>query len=134
MALDLDALPDRTLTLLTERGFATLATQRPTGAPHAAVVGYAYDVGTHTAWLVLRGSGVKHANLVTSGGEQRVTLTEVAPGGRWITFEGVLTLVPGTDALAASLQRYRGRYGGHVGDDPTRVCGRLDVRRAYGTG
>lgn len=134
MPLDLDALPDRTATLLTERAFAALTTIRPGGRPHTALVGYTFDPDTHECWLILRGSGVKFANLAAAGGSQPVTLCQVGDGGRWITFEGDLRLVPGPEALAETLRRYRSRYGDQIADDPARVCAVLAVTNAYGTG
>ncbi len=134
MPLDLDALPDRTTSLLREGTFAALTTIRPNGRPHTAVVGYVFDAETHECWLLLRGSGVKHANLTAAGGEQSVTLCQSGEGGRWITFEGTLALRPGPDALAETLRRYRSRYGAQIGDDPTRVAAILTVTKAYGTG
>ena len=134
MPLDLDALPQRTTALLADRAFAALTTVRPDGRPHTAVVGYTYDAETHECWLIVRGSGVKFANLIASGGSQPVTLCQVGDGGRWITFEGALRLVLGPDALAETLGRYQSRYGDQIGDDPTRVCAVLNVTMAYGTG
>ena len=84
--------------------------------------------------MILRGYGVKYSNLVAAGGAQRVTLCQFGDGGRWITFEGVLRLVEGPEALAETLRRYRARYGAQIGEDPTRVCAILTVDRAYGTG
>ncbi len=133
MALDLAALPDRTVALLTEPSFAGLTTVRPDGRPHTAAVGFSWDPETRECWLVLRGSGVEHANLVVAGGEQSVTLCQHG-GGRWISFEGVLRLVAGPEALAETLRRYRSRYGAPIGDDPTRVCAVLTMHRATGTG
>jgi F420H(2)-dependent biliverdin reductase len=134
MPLDLDALPERTTALLADRAFAALTTIRPDGRPHTAVVGYSYDPATHECWLILRGSGVKYGNLTATGGAQPVTLCQLGDGGRWITFAGMLRLVPGPEALAATLRRYRDRYGEQIGDDPTRVCAVLTVTNAYGTG
>ena len=134
MALDLDALPDRTVALLDEPAFAGLTTVRPDGRPHTAVVGYSWDAATRECWLILRGSGVKHANLFAARGQQSVTLCQHGTGGRWIAFEGVLRLMPGPDALAETLRRYRLRYGAQISDDPTRVCAVLAVQRAIGTG
>ena len=134
MPLELDPLPARTTVLLTERAFAALTTIRPDGRPHTAVVGFVYDADAHECWLILRGSGVKHANLTAAGGEQSVTLCQSGEGGRWITFEGKLRLVPGREALAETLRRYRTRYGDQIADDPSRVAAVLSVTKAYGTG
>lgn len=133
MALDLDALPDRTPALLSDDSFAALTTIRPDGRPHTALVGYSWDPISKECWMILRGSGVKYGNLVAAGSSQRVTLCQ-SGAGRWVTFEGVLRLVEGPDALAETLKRYRDRYGSHIGDDPTRICAILTVDRAYGTG
>jgi F420H(2)-dependent biliverdin reductase len=134
MPLDLDKLPDRTMAFLTERAFAALTTIRPDSRPHTALVGYTYDLDTRECWLILRGSGVKYRNLVAAGGEQSVTLCQNNVDGRWITFEGILRIEAGPDALAEALRRYRERYGGQIGDDPNRICAVLAVARAYGTG
>ena len=134
MALDLAALPDRTVALLAEPAFAGLTTLRPDGRPHTAAVGYSWDPSTHECWLIVRGSGVKYTNLIAAGGQQSVTLCQHGTGGRWLSFEGELRLVPGPEALAETLRRYRLRYGAQIGDDPTRVCAVLAVHRAIGTG
>ena len=133
MALDLAAFPDRTVAMLREPAFAGLTTVRPDGRPHTAAVGYSWEPPALECWLILRGSGVKYTNLNAAGGQQSVTLCQHGDGGRWISFEGILRLVPGPDALAETLRRYRVRYGAHIGDDPTRVCAILAVHRATGT-
>ena len=133
MPLDLDALPERTVSLLAERSFATLTTVRPDGRPHTAVVGFSWDAAAKECWLILRGSGVKFRNVEAAGGSQPVTLCQT-DAGRWITLEGTLTLRHGPEALAETLHRYRSRYGEQIGDDPTRICAVLTVERAYGTG
>lgn len=134
MAWDLDSFPERTVEMLHEPAFAALTTIRPNGRPHTAVVGFSWDATTRQCWFVLRGSGVKFTSLRAAGDAQWVTLCQTGAGGRWLTFDGTMRLVPGPDALAESLRRYRDRYGAHIGDDPTRVCAVLDVDRAYGTG
>jgi F420H(2)-dependent biliverdin reductase len=138
MPLDIHHLPERTAALLQEPAFAGLTTVRPDGRPHTALVGFSFDADSATCWLILRGSGVKYRNIVAaggaSGGAAPVTLSQHGIGGRWITFEGTLRLVPGPDALAETLRRYRARYGNQIGDDPTRVCAILDISTVYGTG
>jgi F420H(2)-dependent biliverdin reductase len=134
MALDLDDLSDRTKDLLGDQSFAGLTTVRPDGRPHTALVGYSFDPATKSCWLILRGSGVKFANVIAAGGSAPATLCQHGTGGRWLTFEGTLRLVPGPEALAETLSRYRARYGSQIGEDPTRICAILDVSAAYGTG
>ncbi len=134
MAWDLDSFPERTIEMLHEPTFAALTTIRPDGRPHTALVGFSWDAATRQCWFVLRGSGVKFANLTSAPNRHRVTLCQTGAGGRWLTFEGTMRLIPDADALGESLRRYRERYGAHIGDDPTRVCAVLDVERAYGTG
>ena len=134
MSFDQDNLPERTLALLNDRAFAVLATARPDGRLHAALVGFTYRADEREAWLVLRGSGVKFRNITARGASIPATLTQVGDGGRWITLEGSLALLSGHDALSEAMRRYRIRYGEDIASDETRRAGLLQVKRMYGTG
>ncbi len=124
-------LDSNVFSFLAARHFASLTTIRPDGGLHAALVGFVYDQKTARATLILRGRGVKFANLQVAGDDAEVVLCQVA-GGSWVTLEGTITLDNSDEARSAALEKYRLRYGETVGDDPTRYAAMIAVRRMYG--
>jgi F420H(2)-dependent biliverdin reductase len=137
--------PPHVAAFLHDRHFASLTTVRPDGTLHCALVGFAYDPSTSIAWLILRGSGQKLANLRASaqataneavvGAVSRVQSEVVlcqSLGGQWLSLEGSLRLSDDPNDRVEALTRYRQRYGEGVGDDPTRIIAMLTVRKIYG--
>jgi F420H(2)-dependent biliverdin reductase len=132
VAFDLSDPPESVLAFLQQRCFASLTTIRPgDGGLHAALVGFTYVSKTAEAFLILRGSGVKQANLRAADGPSSVVLCQIN-GGKWLSLEGLLTVHDNDDMRATALAHYRKRYGEGVAAHPTRLAGVLQVTRMYG--
>lgn len=91
---------------VTERHLATLTTLRPDGSPHVVPVGFTFDaLRSEVRVITFAGSlKVRHA---TAGGRAAVCQVD---GGRWITFEGTITVDDSADEVAAAVAAYAGRY------------------------
>lgn len=91
---------------VTERHLATLTTLRPDGSPHVVPVGFTFDaLRSEVRVITFAGSlKVRHA---TAGWRAAVCQVD---GGRWITFEGTITVDDSADEVAAAVAAYAGRY------------------------
>ena len=110
---------------VTERHLATLTTLRPDGSPHVVPVGFTFDtLRAEVRLITFAGSlKVRHA---TAGGRAAVCQVD---GGRWITFEGTITVDDSADEVAAAVAAYAGRYR-QPKQRTDRVVLRLKVDRA----
>jgi F420H(2)-dependent biliverdin reductase len=131
VAFDLKNPSESVLAFLQQRCFASLTTTRPDGRLHAALVGFTYVPETAEAFLILRGTGVKQANLRAADGPSPVVICQV-DGGKWVSLEGTLTVHDTDEMRSTALAHYRQRYGDGVAADPTRLAGVLQVTRMYG--
>ncbi len=91
---------------VSERHLATLTTLRPDGSPHVVPVGFTFDaLRSEVRVITFAGSTkVRHAS---AGGRAAVCQVD---GGRWITFEGTITVDDSADEVAAAVAAYAGRY------------------------
>ena len=126
-----------------ERHVATLTTLRPDGTPHVVPVAFTWDVATGAAWMtsedgsakvrnveVAQGKGAAGAGTGTGTGA-RGALCQVS-GGRWLTFEGELTVSRDPAVIADAERRHAVRYG-PLDPDPRRVVLRMVVDRVLGS-
>lgn len=104
--LDPTQLTTAATEFVTERHLATLTTLRPDGSPHVVPVGFTFDaLRSEVRVITFAGSlKVRHA---TAGGRAAVCQVD---GGRWITFEGTITVDDSADEVAAAVAAYAGRY------------------------
>lgn len=133
MALDLDDLSDDVRAFLTERHLATLTTERADGSPHVVPVGFTYDVGARVARVITWEGAVKTANarrMQRDGARAAVCQVD---GGRWLTLEGTVRVVDGTEAVRPGVEGYAARYRVPK-DRPDRVVIEIDVDRMMGRG
>jgi len=137
-----------------ERHVATLTTLRPDGSPHVVPVAFTWDAATGVAWMTSEdgsakvrnveaaqgkgpagagpvGAGPAGAGPVGTGTGARGALCQVS-GGRWVTFEGELTVSRDPAVIADAERRHAVRYG-PLDPDPRRVVLRLVVDRALGS-
>lgn len=117
-----------------ERHLATLTTLRPDGSPHVTPVAFTWDAETGTAWLTSEEGAVKVRNVdsaTAAGGTARAALCQVS-GGRWLTFEGTISVSRAADVVTDAERRYARRYGAPLDPDPRRVVLRLAVTRVLG--
>lgn len=106
MALDPDDLPADALAFLTERHLGTLTTLRPDGSPHVVPVGFTYDVDARLVRVIASRGSRKVANARATG---RAAVCSV-DGGRWLTFEGPVTVHDDPVPVAEGVARYAARY------------------------
>ena len=137
-----------------ERHVATLTTLRPDGSPHVVPVAFTWDADSGVAWMTSEdgsakvrnveaaqgkgpagagpvGAGPAGAGPVGTGTGARGALCQVS-GGRWVTFEGELTVSRDPAVIADAERRHAVRYG-PLDPDPRRVVLRLVVDRALGS-
>lgn len=139
-----------------ERHVATLTTLRPDGTPHVVPVAFTWDVATGVAWMTSEDGSAKVRNVeaaqgkgaagtgaaATGTGTGTATGTDTATGargalcqvsgGRWVTFEGELTVSRDPAVIADAERRHAVRYG-PLDPDPRRVVLRLVVDRVLGS-
>lgn len=115
---------------VTERHLATLTTLRPDGTPHVVPVGFTWDPERGLIRITTRDGSAKVRN-VEAGGPARAALCQV-DGGRWLTFEGVMTVKRDPEEVADAVRRYATRYR-QLEHDPRRVVLRLAVDRVLGS-
>lgn len=127
MALDPEQLTGLALQFLRERHLATLATVRADGSPHLVAVGFTWDEEAHVVRVITSGSSVKARNAARGG---RAAVSQV-DGRRWLTLEGVPTVLTAADEVAEAEHRYAQRYR-VPRPNPTRVVVLLDVDRVLG--
>ena len=141
-----------------ERHVATLTTLRPDGSPHVVPVAFTWDVATGVAWMTSEDGSAKVRNVEAAQGRgpagaapagaapagagalatgtgtgtgARGALCQVS-GGRWVTFEGELTVSRDPAVIADAERRHAVRYG-PLDPDPRRVVLRLVVDRVLGS-
>ena len=107
---------------VTERHLSVLATQRADGTPHAVPVGFTYSDGV--VRVITFGPSVKAANARRGG---RASVTQI-DGGRWVTFEGPVTVVDDAQSVASAVAAYARRYRQPKERDD-RVVIRIEVDR-----
>ena len=120
-------LPPAALQFLTERHLATLTTLRPDGSPHVVPVGFTWDDDAAVARVITsRGSAkVRHAR---AGGA--VVLCQV-DGRRWLSLEGVATVLEDAASVRDAEGRYEVRYR-RPRPNPERVVLVVTVTRVLG--
>ena len=115
---------------VTERHLATLTTLRPDGTPHVVPVGFTWDAERGLIRITTRDGSTKVRN-IEAGSPARAAVCQV-DGGRWLTFEGVLTVERDAEEVADAVRRYATRYR-QLEHDPRRVVLRLAVDRVLGS-
>jgi PPOX class probable F420-dependent enzyme len=110
MPIDVNDLSDETLAFLTEYHLATLSTVRADGSPHVVAVGFSYDAESRVARVITwrASQKAKNAGRMQSAG-QRAAVCQV-DGGRWLTLEGLVTLVDDPAGVRAGVEGYAARY------------------------
>lgn len=116
---------------VTERHLATLTTLRPDGTPHVVPVGFTWDPDAGVLLITTRDGSAKVRNVDAAAGAARVAVCQV-DGGRWLTFEGVATVVRDPDEVSDAMRRYAVRYR-TLHHDPRRVVLRVAVDRVLGS-
>lgn len=116
------------LTFVTERHLATLTTLSADGRPHVTPVGFTWDDATGRARVITSGTSVKARNAASG---RPVALCQV-DGRRWLTLEGVATVLSDEDHVRLAEQLYAQRYR-VPRPNPRRVAVVIEVRRAYGS-
>lgn len=116
---------------VTERHLATLTTLRPDGTPHVVPVGFTWDPDAGVLRITTRDGSAKVRNVDAAAGAARVAVCQV-DGGRWLTFEGVATVVRDPDEINDAIRRYAVRYR-TLHHDPRRVVLRVAVDRVLGS-
>lgn len=115
---------------VTERHLATLTTLRPDGTPHVVPVGFTWDADRGLIRITTRDGSAKVRN-IEARSPARAAVCQV-DGGRWLTFEGVLTVERDAEEVADAVRRYAARYR-QLEHDPRRVVLRLAVDRVLGS-
>lgn len=116
---------------VTERHLATLTTLRPDGTPHVVPVGFTWDAEAGVVRITTRDGSVKVRNVESADGAARAAVCQV-DGGRWLTLEGVATVVRDPDEIADAMRRYAVRYR-PLHEDPRRLVLRISVDRLLGS-
>jgi F420H(2)-dependent biliverdin reductase len=120
-------LSPATLAFLAERHLATLTTLRPDGSPHVVPVGFTFDAGTGTAWVITSGTSAKARNARNG---TRAALCQV-DGRRWLTLEGTTTVREDGGSVADAERRYAQRYR-QPRENRARVVLEISVDRVLG--
>lgn len=126
-ALDPADLPEAALEFLRERHLSTLTTLRPDGTPHVVPVGFTWD-GDRRVARVITSRGSRKARNVLGG--SRAVLCQVQ-GWRWLSLEGVASLVSDAGEVQDAERRYAERYR-QPRPNPERVVLRIAVDRVLG--
>ena len=116
---------------VTERHLATLTTLRPDGSPHVVPVGFTWDAGLGVLRVTTRDGSVKVRNVEASGEGARAAICQVE-GGRWLTFEGTISVMRDADEVSEAMRRYSRRYR-DLTPDPRRIVLRLAVDKVMGS-
>lgn len=117
-----------------ERHLATLTTLRPDGSPHVVPVAFTWDADRGVAVMTTQDGSGKVRNVeaaAAQGRPARAALCQVA-GGRWLTFEGVLTVSRAPADVEDAEQRHARRYPA-LEPEPGRVALSLAVDRVLGS-
>lgn len=119
---------------VTERHLATLTTLRPDGTPHVVPVGFTWDPEAGLIRITTRVTSAKVRNIRharTAGAPARAAVCQV-DGGRWLTFEGTITVRTEPAEVEEAVRRYATRYR-QLEHDPRRVVLTLAVDRVLGS-
>lgn len=130
MSLDPRSLPERVLAFLTERHLATLTTLRPDGTPHVVAVGFTWDGEAGLARVITNGTSRKVAHV--RAGSPRAVVAQV-DGARWLSLEGVPSVIEDPSRVAEAVRRYAERYRVPA-ENPHRVVIEIGVDRVLGRG
>ena len=106
MALDPRDLSPEVLAFVRERHLATLTTLRADGSPHVVPVGFTFDETRGVVRVITWATSVKTGHARRGG---RAAVSQV-DGGRWLTFEGVVSVTDEPAAVAAAVSAYAARY------------------------
>ncbi len=104
--IDPSQLGDAVATFLSEYHLATLTTLRRDGSPHVVAVGFSYEPATQTARVITFAE-------FGQGPQRRPRRARCAvPGGwrRWLTLEGVVSLVTDAERVGRAVDGYAARY------------------------
>ncbi|GAA4852191.1 TIGR03618 family F420-dependent PPOX class oxidoreductase [Luteimicrobium xylanilyticum] len=113
---------------VTERHLATLTTLRDDGSPHVVPVAFTWDDDAGVVRITTNRGSVKARNAArrTHGAAApRASVCQVE-GGRWITLEGPVEVVPDLEEIVDAVARYARRYR-PLEPNPDRVVLRIAV-------
>lgn len=112
---------------LTVRHLATLTTLRPDGSPHVVPVGFSWDPEAGLARVITNGTSRKVRNAAAGC---RAVLCQV-DGRRWLSLEGIASVLADADSVAEAVSRYAARYR-LPRENPERVVVVIAVDRVLG--
>lgn len=130
MAFDPRTLPEEVTAFLAERHLATLTTLRPDGTPHVVAVGFTWDADARLVRVITNATSRKVAHV--RAGSPRAVVAQV-DRARWLSLEGVPTVVEDRERVAEAERRYAERYRPPA-DNPRRVVLEIAVDRVLGRG
>jgi PPOX class probable F420-dependent enzyme len=128
VAFDPRALPEEVTAFLAERHLATLTTLRPDGTPHVVAVGFTWDPDARLVRVITNATSRKVAHV--RAGSPRAVVAQV-DRARWLSLEGVPTVVEDRERVAEAERRYAERYRPPA-DNPRRVVLEIAVDRVLG--
>jgi PPOX class probable F420-dependent enzyme len=127
MSHDPRNLSPEVLAFVRERHLATLTTLRADGSPHVVPVGFTFDPERAVVRVITWATSVKTGH-ARHGGRAAVSQVD---GGRWLTFEGVVSVTAEPSAVAAAVSAYAERYRPPK-ERPDRVVIEIRVDRVLG--
>jgi PPOX class probable F420-dependent enzyme len=127
MSHDPRNLSPEVLAFVRERHLATLTTLRADGSPHVVPVGFTFDPERAVVRVITWATSVKTGH-ARHGGRAAVSQVD---GGRWLTFEGVVSVTDEPPAVAAAVSAYAERYRPPK-ERPDRVVIEIRVDRVLG--
>lgn len=127
MSHDPRNLSPEVLAFVRERHLATLTTLRADGSPHVVPVGFTFDPERAVVRVITWATSVKTGH-ARHGGRAAVSQVD---GGRWLTFEGVVSVTDEPPAVAAAVSAYAERYRPPK-ERPDRVVIEIQVDRVLG--
>jgi PPOX class probable F420-dependent enzyme len=127
--LDPRDLPGELLAFVRERHLATLTTLRADGSPHVVPVGFTFDVDRAVVRVITWATSVKTGHARRGG---RAAVSQV-DGGRWVTFEGLVSVTDEPSVVADAVAAYAGRYR-QPKERADRVVIEIRVDRVLGRG
>lgn len=127
MSHDPRNLSPEVLAFVRERHLATLTTLRADGSPHVVPVGFTFDPERAVVRVITWATSVKTGH-ARHGGRAAVSQVD---GGRWLTFEGVVSVTDEPEAVAAAVSAYAERYRPPK-ERPDRVVIEIQVDRVLG--
>ena len=127
MSHDPRALSPEVLAFVRERHLATLTTLRADGSPHVVHVGFTLDETRGVVRVITWATSVKTGHARRGG---RAAVSQV-DGGRWLTFEGTVSVTDEPGAVARAVAAYAERYR-QPKERPDRVVIEIRVDRVLG--